>query len=431
MDAAPHPGWDRRRLVYGDWTWLVRDGLDVLRLAFIAATIAYAAATEGRPGTPGLAAACAVLLIARIVDLPRWFDFGLVVAMTAIAWGTALTLYGHYGFYDKVVHSVSPLGYAPVLYLALVRLGVLPDPGAAIRQRRIARIFGIFIATLAVGMAVGAGYEDVEWVSDHWLFGTHFVKGVWDTETDLLCDTGGSLAGATFITVWALRGWSSRRRTVVPAPAPRLTPVETAEERLRPKPGSSAATWARRFAALSAAAQGAAAVGAGVLLLALPAPTLRTAGIVFGVALVGYAGFGVVGLLRRGTRAEHRVRIGELAASLVVGTLVLSWPTMSQLALLYAAGASSVIFAIVEAAALATPGRSTRERWLGGVTSVVALVFGVAMLGRPIRSLDAMIALLGLYLCVLGTLRLVRAVRMPSAGRGRRPRESRPGKELP
>jgi len=28
-----HPGWDRRRLVYGDWSWLVRDGLDVIRLA--------------------------------------------------------------------------------------------------------------------------------------------------------------------------------------------------------------------------------------------------------------------------------------------------------------------------------------------------------------------------------------------------------------
>ena len=43
---AAHSGWDRRRLVYGDWSWLVRDGLDVLRIAFFAGAIAFA--VQGR-----------------------------------------------------------------------------------------------------------------------------------------------------------------------------------------------------------------------------------------------------------------------------------------------------------------------------------------------------------------------------------------------
>jgi hypothetical protein len=49
--SAPLPAreWDLRRLVYGDWTWFVRDGLDVLRLAFIAGAIAFAV-LSGRPG---------------------------------------------------------------------------------------------------------------------------------------------------------------------------------------------------------------------------------------------------------------------------------------------------------------------------------------------------------------------------------------------
>jgi hypothetical protein len=96
-----------------------------------------------------LTAASVVLLIARIVDLPRWFDFGLIMAMTLIAYGTALGLYGNWFYYDKVVHGLSPVGYVPVLYIALVRLGVVPDPGEAIRERRVARISGIFIVTLA------------------------------------------------------------------------------------------------------------------------------------------------------------------------------------------------------------------------------------------------------------------------------------------
>jgi uncharacterized membrane protein YjdF len=102
-----------------------------------------------------------------------------------------------------------------VLYIVLVRLGVVPDPAEAIRERRVARIAGIFIVTLALGMAVGAGYESVEWFEDKFdILGGHFVKGLWDTETDLLADTTGSLVGATFLTVWAMRGWSSRRVTV-------------------------------------------------------------------------------------------------------------------------------------------------------------------------------------------------------------------------
>jgi hypothetical protein len=72
------------------------------------------------------------------------------------------------------------VGYVPVLYIALVRLGVVPDPGEAIRERRVARISGIFIVTLAVGMAVGAGYENVEWIEDRFgILGGHFVKGLW------------------------------------------------------------------------------------------------------------------------------------------------------------------------------------------------------------------------------------------------------------
>ena len=83
--------WDWPRILYGDWTWFIRDSLDVLRLAFIGGTVVFAA--EGRSDVVALSAASLVLLIARVIDLPRWFDFGLTVAMSLIAWGTALHLW--------------------------------------------------------------------------------------------------------------------------------------------------------------------------------------------------------------------------------------------------------------------------------------------------------------------------------------------------
>jgi uncharacterized membrane protein HdeD (DUF308 family)/uncharacterized membrane protein YjdF len=396
-----HHEWDRRRLVYGDWTWLVRDGLDVLRFAFIAGTIVFA--VQGRSTAVALTAASAVLLVARVVDLPRWFDFGLIVAMSLIAYGTALSLYGSWFYYDKIVHGLSPVGYVPVIYIALVRLGVVPDPGRAIRERRVARISGIFIVTLALGIAVGGVYESIEWFEDKFL-GGHFVGGLWDTETDLLCDEAGSLVGATFLTVWALRGWTSHRRTVVPAPGPTATPVETAAERLR---GRSARQ--RRLDGLPLAGQGAVAFAAGAVLLALPTLSVRTAGIIVAVALLASAAAELVELARHEDpvkRADRAVVIAVLAGA---GAIVLVWPTMSQLALLYAVGASAVVLGVAEVAALSTRPRSTRERWLGAASSVVAFVFGIAMLARPESSLAAVVKLLGLYLIVIGALRLLQA----------------------
>jgi uncharacterized membrane protein HdeD (DUF308 family) len=413
MTAAPETlvttirGWDWQRILYGDWAWLVRDWIDVIRLAFIGGTIAFA--VQGRNDVVALAAASSVLLIARIIDLPRWFDFGLTVAMTLIAWGTALHLYGQWFYYDKVVHGLSPVAYAPVLYIVLVRLGVVPDPGEAIRERRVARISGIFIVTLALGMAVGAGYESVEWFEDKLgILGGNFVKGLWDTETDLLADTSGSLVGATFLTVWAMHGWSSRRVTVVAVPQPSSTAFEAAAERLRTGRGSGSSAPKSRLAGAPPTVQGIVAVVGGLLLLALPSPSLRTLGIVFGIVLLVFALFEAVELMRGASGAERVARYATIAASAVAGTLALAWPRISQYALLYAAGAASVVFAFAEVASLSTR-LDAHERWLGGLAGLAAFVFGVAMLASPGKSLQAVITLVGVYLLVFGGLRLVRA----------------------
>jgi uncharacterized membrane protein HdeD (DUF308 family) len=406
---AVTPEWDRRRLLYGDWNWLVRDGLDVLRYAFIAGTIVFAA--QGNPDAVALGAASAVLLLARVVSLPRWFDFGLIVTMSLIAYGTALGLYGDWFYYDKVVHTLAPFGYSPVLYIALVRLGVVPDPGVAIRERRVARIAGIFIVTLAVGMAVGGFYENVEWLEDKWnILGGHFVKGLWDTETDLLCDATGSLAGATFITIWALRGWSSHRVTVVPAPGPKVTPLEAVAGRAQEtRAESTTRRWRQRMEGLPLAAQGLVGLGAGLLLLALPSPSLRTLGVVLGSALLVTAALGAFALLRGHSRRGRAFDALEVAAAAVAGLLLLVWPTITQLGLLYAVGVFSIILALLEVASL-TEDRPGHDRWLGAVAGIAAFVFGLAMLASPGRSLDAIITLLGLYFLVLGAIRLFQSL---------------------
>jgi uncharacterized membrane protein HdeD (DUF308 family) len=397
--------WDWPRIIYGDWTWFIRDWLDVLRVAFIGGTIVFAA--QGRSDVTALAAASIVLLIARMIDLPRWFDFGLTVAMSLIAWGTALSLYGHWFYYDKVVHSLSPMAYTPVLYIVLVRLGVVPDPADAIRERRVARIVGIFIIAFAVGLAVGAFYENIEWIEDKFdILGGHFVKGLWDTETDLLCDTAGSLAGATFLTVWALRGWSSRRVTVHAVAPPAATPVERA--RARPVPA-----WRQRLdAALSPAAKGAVSIVVGVVLLVWPSPALRTVGVVVGIGLVAHAALVLSDRLRR-RAGRHSWWLVEVVVEAGVGVLLLGWPGISQVALLYTVGVTAVLLGAAEAASIGDSSHTTRERWLGGVAAAAAFVFGIAMIGAARRGVDTVITLVGVYFVALGFLRLLQAMPHP------------------
>jgi uncharacterized membrane protein HdeD (DUF308 family)/uncharacterized membrane protein YjdF len=407
---APRPAtepsgrrWDRRRLVYGDWSWFIRDPLDLLRIGFIAGTIAFA--LMGRSTAVGLTAACVLLLVARIIDLPRRFDLGLIVAMTLIAWGTALTLYGDYYVYDNIVHSLSPFFYAPVIYIALVRLGVLADPE---ETRSVRNHVGVFVSTLAIGMAVGAGYEVIEWLSDS-LLGTHFVQSIDDTGSDLLEDTLGSLAGAAFLAVWSIRHWSSRRIPVGTVASPHRSPLQTAS-RLPVGHRQQVAAWRSTAAGLPLAAKGAVGIVGGILLLVWPTPTLRTVEVVIAVAVLAHAAFDALELVRRADSAGVVGRLAEVIAETAIGVILLARPEMSRLALLYALGAWAVILAFLETASLSASERSGRDRWLGGAISAAAFVFGVALLGLPHRSFDAMLTALGLYLLVLGTLRLIRAL---------------------
>jgi uncharacterized membrane protein HdeD (DUF308 family) len=195
--------------------------------------------------------------------------------------------------------------------------------------------------------------------------------------------------------------------TVVPAPGPGKTAFDAASERAQGRRAVSAAKRRREQleSRLSLAAQSAVGIAAGVLLLSLPTPSVRTIGVIIGVALLVIAAFGAVELRRAWPQADRAVRVGELAATGAIGVLVLLWPTISARALVYAIGVLSIVVGTIEAASL-TDARDDRERLLGAVASVAALVLGVAMLGSGGSGLDLIVNLLGIYFVVTGSLRL-------------------------
>ena len=196
-----------RRAVMGDWGRVIRDPLDLARLAFLAGAVGFALAGDAK-GAFNLALAFAVLVAARLANLPRVYDLAVVVALAFTQGGEAAGLYDAVGFYDRIVHFIVPMLTSQVVYLCLARLDVLPDPHQETTRHHEA---GMLVVTFALGLAIGALWEVFEYFSDG-VFGSDLSTGNADTVGDLIADAAGSLAGGVLMVLWSEKGWGSVRR---------------------------------------------------------------------------------------------------------------------------------------------------------------------------------------------------------------------------
>jgi hypothetical protein len=194
-------------LLLGDWTPLVRDPIDLVRLSFLIGA-AVAVSTGNTAGAIRLALTFAATLVARWLELPRPFDLAFNLGMAFQAWGNVLGLFADVYAYDKVVHFMLPMAMSTLLYFVALRLQVLPDleHESGIRQRA-----GILLVTFSMGVTLGAGYEVYEYVVDH-VLGAHLEIGYGDTIADLVDDAAGAFAGGLLIVIWDTYGWGTRRR---------------------------------------------------------------------------------------------------------------------------------------------------------------------------------------------------------------------------
>ena len=198
---------DSRRIVLGDWSRLVRDPLDFLRLSFAVAAVVYA--VSGLGGAANLAVAAVAVIAVRFLNLPQPYDLAFIACMWLTGWGEALRLYDKFAHYDVLVHFFVPLLGAPIVYIALARLDVLSEPREHEERHHY---FGLFLVTLAFGLALGAAWEIAEWSSDH-VFGSKLQLGESDTIGDLVADGCGAAFGGALLVVWAAFGWGTVRRT--------------------------------------------------------------------------------------------------------------------------------------------------------------------------------------------------------------------------
>jgi len=180
---------------------VLRDPLDLLRLAFVAGLVVTIVIGSAE-AIANMAVATVVVLVARPARLPVPYDLAVIVAMTLTGFGEALGLYDAVSWYDNVVHFTVPMLSSQVLYLCLARLQFVPHPRSDTLRRDE---LGMFVVCFALGVAVGGVWEIWEFFSDGTL-GSNLQLGNEDTVGDLIADTLGSLVGAGLLVAWAQLG---------------------------------------------------------------------------------------------------------------------------------------------------------------------------------------------------------------------------------
>jgi hypothetical protein len=216
---APVPT-DLPRWLVGDWSRVIRDPLDLLRLVpLVGAIVSVALGETAHLGE--FAGISLIVLAPRVLDVQRPFDLAFQIGMNLALWGNVAGLFDAIYGYDKVVHFMLPCGTAMLLYIALCRLRLVPDLSAdAGLHDRVAMI----VVTLAFGLAVGGLFEMWEWFSNT-LFGTHMYVSYGDSIGDLIDDALGALVGGLILLLWTGRGWGTWRipgaalRGEIPVPA--------------------------------------------------------------------------------------------------------------------------------------------------------------------------------------------------------------------
>ncbi|GJG85344.1 hypothetical protein tb265_05250 [Gemmatimonadetes bacterium T265] len=180
---------------------------------------------------------------------------------------------------------------------------------------------------------------------------------------------------------------------------------------------SAPATLARNWWAV--ALRGGAAVLFGVLTIIHPGATLATLVLLFGVFALVDGGLSIVAGLRRreGGGAWGGLLLAGVLA-ITVGALTLWYPHMTGLFLLYLVAAWALVTGVGQIVAAVRLRREVRGEWLLGLSGLLSVLFGVALLAAPVAGALVIAVWIGAYALFAGVLLLALAFRLRGWARG-------------
>jgi uncharacterized membrane protein HdeD (DUF308 family) len=167
------------------------------------------------------------------------------------------------------------------------------------------------------------------------------------------------------------------------------------------------------------ALRGAAAVIFGVLAFAWPGATIVVLVLFWGAYALVEGIFTLIAAFRirdRGRPMWMFVVIGILG--IAAGIVTFLWPGITALALLTLIAVWAFFMGIFQIIAAVRLRKEIAHEWLLGLSGVLSVVFGAAMLARPVEGAFAVVWVIAAYSIVFGILLLVLAFRLKNRASG-------------
>ena len=155
---------------------------------------------------------------------------------------------------------------------------------------------------------------------------------------------------------------------------------------------------------------GALSVALGVVILIWPSISLFALTILVGAYMVANGVVGLYVVIRQKTMSQRGWLSFLSLLSIVAGVLVLVWPGIGALSLLYVIGIYAIAFGVfMSGAAFALP-LDGGDRALTLFSGLVAILFGIVMFARPGAGALVTLALIAAFLLIMGVSELVLAI---------------------
>ncbi|ACZ23497.1 uncharacterized conserved protein [Sanguibacter keddieii DSM 10542] len=143
----------------------------------------------------------------------------------------------------------------------------------------------------------------------------------------------------------------------------------------------------------------------GVVALVAPISTAVSLAVVVAVFAVVDGIFEIVDGIRHRGAGGAGLRILQGALTLAFGVVLVVWPSITALAIVWTIGLWAVVVGIIQVVVALSLRKVERSGWGWGVVSgLVSVIFGVLLLARPGAGLVSIIWVLGVYAIMLGVL---------------------------
>ena len=151
-------------------------------------------------------------------------------------------------------------------------------------------------------------------------------------------------------------------------------------------------------------------VAVGVVILVWPDISLYALTILFGAYALATGVVGFFAAFSGSAKDERGWLIVSSLLGIAVGVIVLVWPNMSALALLYVIGAYAVVLGLIAIYGAFVLPLDGGDSALLGLTGLVSILFGVVMFAKPGDGALVVLALIAAFALVIGITEIVVAI---------------------